>query len=292
MGETKIIEIRGQGVGGLTTGLALSIDRTYPNILRGKMSNDGWLSFCNKIDEALKPASAWMSRVKYLAFPLFLGVLGTVFGFWLSSDVSATEENRNLGRILIPTGSVLAFLCVCSMAMMNARAHFVLQRDVELVCNTQSDELSDVSFLLRSTLKFAGFEHDNSINGGHHHRGRFGHHDMHNDRHDNSFRIDIGSDDDDDYHPHRHHHHHNHHRKQYVPKFQIECIVEGLILPVTDTTTTTNMPLRAPTSASLTPAMYTTEMTPVDRLKDLEAAKSLLSAEEYESKREAILRDI
>jgi hypothetical protein len=33
-------------------------------------------------------------------------------------------------------------------------------------------------------------------------------------------------------------------------------------------------------------------MIPVDRLKDLEAAKTLLSNEEYESKRQAIVREL
>jgi len=162
------IAIHGQGTGmgpQSTPGNAPVIDRSFPGILSGKMSESEWTSFCNDVDKTLEPVGPIkgqiMAKMKMLACGMFAS-------FAVIAGITATGALTNsVGFYIYPVlffSFPLGIFCVSKRAFASVAGELrKVMTDLEEVCERESARRHDVSFHVRAQT-FGG--------GGNNNRGR------------------------------------------------------------------------------------------------------------------------
>lgn len=146
------IELIGQGyTSGSTPDGSIKIERPFPGILNGQISESEWTSFCDRVDQALLPIadmkrkSRKMTLIFYLAFIIFFGVFFAIrfgLGGYYSSYISYI-----LPAVFIP----LFIMNVCFMMRLMKMAGETLTQ-LKQVCEDESNRRSNVSFHVRVSL--------------------------------------------------------------------------------------------------------------------------------------------
>ena len=142
------ITINGQGSGTEDSSGPLTIDRTCPGVLSGFMSEHEWTSFCNKIDEALAPASLLKQKQDCYGCIFFLLAIAFIPLFFV-------EKYLNLSLFVVAV-SLFVFLCVGLVvnSCVTMKLQEIKKKKVEPVCQEESRKISNVSFHYRVSERY------------------------------------------------------------------------------------------------------------------------------------------
>lgn len=246
------IELLGQGF----TSQAVKIDRSFPGILADKMSNSAWLAFCDEVDTVLEPLTPMKQKVKR---GLILTTVASIGLFAALAIMGAT------GSVITSSGVspvYIGFFIACAVVPMAFQCSTMrtvmsqttrIMENLQRVLNTESAKRSDVSFHIRTERYYTG-------------------------NHRNSTGTNY-----------------------------IECSVGSTVIPMgggnsnysndAASTPVVAMPVFSSTfenlaSAPPATAPYSNGRSVAERLQELEGIRSLISTEEYSSKKKAILDGI
>ena len=246
------IELLGQGF----TSQAVKIDRSFPGILADKMSNSAWLAFCDEVDTVLEPLTPMKQKVKRR---LILTTVASIGLFAALAIMGAT------GSVITSSGVspvYIGFFIACAVVPMAFQCSTMrtvmsqttrIMENLQRVLNTESAKRSDVSFHIRTERYYTG-------------------------NHRNSTGTNY-----------------------------IECSVGSTVIPMgggnsnysndAASTPVVAMPVFSSTfenlaSAPPATAPYSNGRSVAERLQELEGIRSLISTEEYSSKKKAILDGI
>ena len=256
MSNSFRIEILGQR----DASSAVTVDRSLPSPLAQIYSSSEWTTFCDKINKALEPFEALKKKV------LRMTMLSIGFGFGMFAIAAATASisfgrgSFNMFPLFIVLGLLMVFVPAavgCYTAKMATEQSNIIKADLQRVVNEESERRYEVSFHLREEV-YTTFEYHS---GTEHRSGG--------------------------YRPVQH------------SLYYIECVINSTVSAAT-----------VPLGAEVVETSYATPVAPsafdtlaaetgasagygqksaVERLQELEAVKGMLSENEYNQKRSAIL---
>lgn len=250
------IELLGQGF----TSQAVKIDRSFPGILADKMSNSAWLAFCDEVDTVLEPLTPMKQKVKRRLILTTVASIGlfaalAIMGATGSVITSSGVSPVFIGFFIACAVVPMAFQCSTMRTVMSQTTR--IMENLQRVLNTESAKRSDVSFHIRTERYYTG-------------------------NHRNSTGSNITTN-------------------------YIECSVGSTVIPMgggnsnysndAASTPVVAMPVFSSTfenlaSAPPATAPYSNGRSVAERLQELEGIRSLISTEEYSSKKKAILDGI
>lgn len=258
MSNSFRIEILGQR----DASSAVTVDRSLPSPLAQIYSSSEWATFCDKINKALEPFEALKKKV------LRMTMLSMGFGFGMFAIAAATigisfgtgRGGFNIFPLFIVLGLLMVFVPAavgCYTAKMAMEQSNIIKADLQRVVNEESERRYEVSFHLREEV-YTTFEYHS---GTEHRSGGY--------------------------------------RPVQRSLYYIECVINNTVSAAT-----------VPLGAEVVETSYATPVAPsafdtlaaetgasagygqksaVERLQELEAVKGMLSENEYNQKRSAIL---
>ena len=246
------IELLGQGF----TSQAVKIDRSFPGILADKMSNSAWLAFCDEVDTVLEPLTPMKQKVKRRLILTTVASIGLFAALAIMGATGSVITSSGVSPVFI------GFFIACAVVPMAFQCSTMrtvmsqttrIMENLKRVLNTESAKRSDVSFHIRTERYYTG-------------------------NHRNSTGTNY-----------------------------IECSVGSTVIPMgggnsnysndAASTPVVAMPVFSSTfenlaSAPPATAPYSNGRSVAERLQELEGIRSLISTEEYSSKKKAILDGI
>lgn len=246
------IELLGQGF----TSQAVKIDRSFPGILADKMSNSAWLAFCDEVDTVLEPLTPMKQKVKRRLILTTVASIGLFAALAIMGATGSVITSSGVSPVFI------GFFIACAVVPMAFQCSTMrtvmsqttrIMENLQRVLNTESAKRSDVSFHIRTERYYTG-------------------------NHRNSTGTNY-----------------------------IECSVGSTVIPMgggnsnysndAASTPVVAMPVFSSTfenlaSAPPATAPYSNGRSVAERLQELEGIRSLISTEEYSSKKKAILDGI
>ena len=147
------IELIGQGyTSGSTPDGSIKIERPFPGILNGQISESEWTSFCDRVDQTLLPiadAKRQFRKMKLIYFLLSVILVG-VFAiiFFVSRG---RYYSYNIFYILPAVIFPLSIINACFMIRLRKKAGETLTQ-LKQVCEDESNRRSNVSFHVRVSL--------------------------------------------------------------------------------------------------------------------------------------------
>jgi len=144
-----LIEIAGQSI--CSSG-PVTIERTFPTGLNGRISTGGWNQFCQEIDRGLEPYTGIRNtcRIGHI-LTIVVAVVFCVSQLYLNSDYM--QETSKL-MIVLPFGIALVLYAPIHLWKRNTLKKFrVVEKDLKEVCTRKSNETSQISY---SIIKLGG----------------------------------------------------------------------------------------------------------------------------------------
>ncbi len=160
------IDILGQR-GGIHAqpGKNVIIDRKFPGILNGRMSEFEWTSFCDNVDRAIAPIGPLKTQLSrgamrggVLMFAFFAVIAVLVTTRVLSDKIHMILPPLFIVFMIVPT--VLSFRRFKLVAVQLSK----IMADLEAVCQAESDKRSDVSFHVRAESYQTSSKRSSTIN--------------------------------------------------------------------------------------------------------------------------------
>lgn len=149
------IELQGQTTSSFNVSSTVSIDRSIPALLGDRMSNQEWISFCDNVDQALEPAQTIR---KQLACCTFLSVAASIGIFIAIAVMGATGRIFSIGSgggfnpvyIVLFIAFIVAPTSIqCYIIKKRSEGLSKVYDDLRTVINAESSKRSDISFHLR-----------------------------------------------------------------------------------------------------------------------------------------------
>lgn len=127
----------------------VTINRTFPAILNGHMTETEWKTFCDRIDEVLVKVGPLQQRM----ILMFVGIGFVMVGGFVAIGVLMSSGAFFANPALFPVlgfGSVFLFAC-CGFGSVcfTAQQGRVIETDLEKVCNEESARRPNVSIHVR-----------------------------------------------------------------------------------------------------------------------------------------------
>jgi len=152
---SSIIAIHGQGSGmgpQSTPGGSPTIDRAFPGILSGKMSEGEWTSFCNDVDKTLEPVGPIKTKIMGTMKILSCGMFAA---FAVIAGITASGLIQNyMGFYLYPVmffSLPIGLFCFSRRVFRSVGATLSkCMQDLEEACARESAKRHDVSFHVRA----------------------------------------------------------------------------------------------------------------------------------------------
>ena len=148
------IELIGQGyTSGSTPDGSIKIERPFPGILNGQISESEWTSFCDRVDQALLPIadmkrkSRKMKLIYFLLSVILVGVFFAIIFLVPRGDYYSPYIFYILPAVYIP----LFIMNACFMIRLRKKAGETLTQ-LKQVCEDESNRRSNVSFHVRVSL--------------------------------------------------------------------------------------------------------------------------------------------
>lgn len=239
---------------------AVTVDRSLPSPLAQIYSSSEWATFCDKINKALEPFEALKKKVRRMTM-LSIGFSIGMFAIAAATiGISFGTGGFKIFPLFIVLGLLMVFVPAavgCYTAKMATEQSNIIKADLQRVVNEESERRYEVSFHLREEV-YTTFEYHS---GTEHRSGG--------------------------YRPVQH------------SLYYIECVINSTVSAAT-------VPLGAEVvettfAAPVAPSAFDTlaaetgastgygKKSAVERLQELEAVKGMLSENEYNQKRSAIL---
>jgi len=161
------INLNGQTDGSFFCGnnvVDITIDRTFPAILDGRLSITAWTEFCDQVDNTLRPVSDIKRRLgkSMKIFPVFMCIPFFIVPVIIfTSDFYA--ENFWL-FYLIPVFSIALFVVYGCYMKKIMNELFAILEDLKRVCADTSNRYSDVSFHVREEFVYTGGRRSTKLN--------------------------------------------------------------------------------------------------------------------------------
>ncbi|KAL7546155.1 hypothetical protein ACHAWF_009497 [Thalassiosira exigua] len=143
--EIIVINDNGDLDGGVT------VSRSMPMILAGRLERSSWNSFCDKLDEALSPITTLKRAVKIQAMVLAVCVPLFVFvgvTFAMGSSMGGFRTNLFLVLFGAAIGGIL------SVAIYSARCRNNVNEGLKKACRDLSTLYQDITFRMKPELKY------------------------------------------------------------------------------------------------------------------------------------------
>lgn len=242
----------------------MAIERSMSSPLAPIYELCDWMAFCDKVDETLKPMEALKKKIRRIQIGLSVFAVCVMVSLVINTVISFQYEENREYRI-VPAFVVAGFLIIVVPVLVALPAgkkitaeSDLIKEDLQRIINEQSARRPDVSFHLREDLETTfAYEGTGSRN-----------------------RID------------------NYTITQKALMY-IECVI--------DNTLTATVPMGGEVEATIVTPVVTAfdtlaaevgmngrkeHISAAERLKELEATKDILSEEEYNQKKSAILASI
>ena len=232
----------------------------------GRMNQFAWNSFCEKMDEALKPIQKAKKVMvvgigSTMAAALVLIVVGFVsFAVLGSKSVSSfgSSPSPALGMIPFGIGMLLMIAGSCGSSVYASRKSGEARNEMKKVCEETSAMHPGISFHIRDQMVFMGYSRRNYGNNNNGYGG-----------------YNSGYD------------------ANYSHTNYIEVYVTDGTAPAATTATgvyipPTSMPSAPPVVAAVAEGIKS----PQERMRELEGMRSMLTEDEYQAKRAEILSDV
>lgn len=150
--STARIDLHGQGyTTSYTANGDVTIDRAFPGLLDGFMSQFEWTTFCDRIDEALRPVSALKKKMRmyYCLYVLLFVGMSAAIPILATSDIAYNlVSSAAYVPILVVIFCVPMGLFYFLARRMTMKAKEILA-GVQKVCDEESAKRSNVSFHIR-----------------------------------------------------------------------------------------------------------------------------------------------
>ena len=148
------IELIGQGyTSGSNPDGSIKIERPFPGILNGQISESEWTSFCDRVDQTLLPIadakrqSRKMKLIYFLLSVILVGVFFAIIFLVPRGDYYSPYIFYILPAVYIP----LFIMNACFMIRLRKKAGETLTQ-LKQVCEDESNRRSNVSFHVRVSL--------------------------------------------------------------------------------------------------------------------------------------------
>lgn len=156
------ISLNGQGTNGAGDG-PITIDRSFPGLLSGAMSESEWTSFCDKIDETLAPTNSLRQQALRLLLSLLLTMVIVIFIYSLITSIGFSIGFRSSSGILYVMYNVFWFIGIVIILVVNYRRVLpVFQKlqqnknDFEQICKDETKKRPNVLFHVKDELLSIG----------------------------------------------------------------------------------------------------------------------------------------
>lgn len=125
------------------------IDRTFPGILSGKISDGEWNAFCEQIDKAVEPIGAMMKSMMKNTCILMVAVF-VVFGITVAITRMTGDKGRIYGPVVFVTcGMILPFYFFAQQARKVRAEGMKIEAEVVSILTAETNKRVEVSFHLR-----------------------------------------------------------------------------------------------------------------------------------------------
>lgn len=149
------IELIGQGyTSGSTPDGSIKIERPFPGILNGQISESEWTSFCDRVDQTLLPiadAKRQSRKMKLIYFLLSVILVGVFAIIFFASERRGGYYSSYIFYILPAVYIPLFIMNACFMIRLRKKAGETLTQ-LKQVCEDESNRRSNVSFHVRVSL--------------------------------------------------------------------------------------------------------------------------------------------
>ena len=230
----------------------------------GRMNQFAWNSFCEKMDEALKPIQKAKKVMvvgvgSTMAAALVLIIIGFVsFAVLGSKSVSSFGSGPSpaLGMIPFGIGMLLMVAGTCGSTVYASRKSGEARNEMKKVCEETSAMHPGISFHIRDQMVFMGYS-----------RRNYGNND--------GYGYNSGYDAN---------YSHTNYIEVYVTDGTSPAAtgVQGYLAP-------TSIPSAPPVVAAVAEGVV---KSPQERMRELEGMRSMLTEDEYQAKRAEILSDV
>jgi len=159
---------------GLCDTSEVSISRSMPAVMEGRLNDFAWKSFCDKMDDALKPIA---EAKKIMAFGIggtmmisliFIIVGFVTFGALASKSVSSFGESTTspmVGFGLFGAGMVLMIVGIVASSFYASSKSGEARNKMKKVCEETSAMHPGISFHIRDEMRFMGYNNRYGNNG-------------------------------------------------------------------------------------------------------------------------------
>mmetsp|Transcript_43919 Transcript_43919/g.92426 ORF Transcript_43919/g.92426 Transcript_43919/m.92426 type:complete len:255 (+) Transcript_43919:190-954(+) len=254
MASSGRIDISGQG--GLCDSSELTVSRSMPAVLSGRMLDSEWKSFCDKMDEALEPASKGKRTMTIgLRSTGAIGILLILSGF-ITFGMLATRSVNSFGESTSPFFGSIIFVSGMAVLSLGSMSFICYGRSeankakngIRRVCEETSARHRGISFHVRDDVQFLGYS-------------RNGHANV---RNTNYVEVSVSNN-----------------ANITTP------LAQGYASPSAPL-----YPMDMDPEVAVVAASAVAQKSPAERLKELDQMKHLLTNYEYEQKRAEILSDV
>jgi len=146
------INILGQrgGIQHSQPGRNFIIDRKFPGILNGRMSELEWTSFCDNVDRAIEPIGPLKTQLRreVMCGGVLMFAFFAVLAILVTTRVLSNKMHLFLPPLFILFTIVPAVLSYRRFKLVAMQLSKVMA-DLEAVCETESDKRSEVSFYVK-----------------------------------------------------------------------------------------------------------------------------------------------
>mmetsp|Transcript_11885 Transcript_11885/g.20644 ORF Transcript_11885/g.20644 Transcript_11885/m.20644 type:complete len:308 (+) Transcript_11885:81-1004(+) len=143
--------------------LEVTVSRSMPTVLLGRMDDASWNSFCDKVDDALSPISRMNQAMKKCCFyplavfipAILVGLVATAVVMNLPNDTNGSELLKNLLPLVFLVACVASLAWAFGMVKYSSICKRKVNEKLARVCYDTSTSYPGISFQVYFEMNYA-----------------------------------------------------------------------------------------------------------------------------------------